>query len=808
MRSLPILSLAFVFLVAGVRAQDDPYAKDEQALAKSAATKLITYAKLAERNKVFSRAKEAYELVVRNYEPENLVALRALGYQKEGGEWKAPKEGKRWPDDANDEKRFEVIGEWRRFAEAVCRLHRELGLKMLKDVPGRAVGHFEMALYYNPHDVDSHKALEHGEWEGFWGTPEEIAFVQRMRELEQKAAELSKAEYPFEVVAEIPKELKAMLAEDGEIEFYGAKSDSFTVFTRGTQQNAIDCVMWAERACDFLEFCMPEAKRRSVDIRKHFKRVLNWYAFIWTNAEQKAFIRLNPHVNGTENFVNVAWHENGRLCEVTRALTPVAMHDHLVASVFHMLGGNGPTNEGLMHAATWYLRATAITRHGAIGTETTTGDRRELPDSATWWMREVRDQAIGSTDFPLNGVPRVQFSSFNPSARIKTWSFSVWLLARYPGKWMDLLSALPDESKRPFPEVVDEVYQKVFDRPREEIEAEWRGWAAGRSLVAEFTGYGPPLLPEKPNDDQIKGLMRLNEFRDLLDLPDCEIDLESTVACRDHALFLLQNPDHWQWPEAHEEDPAKAGFTVRGMRAGLNSVIVISPSGGHIDPADSLDGWIGTVYHRFPLLEPNIKRIGFAAEGAVVVLDMGSLEEAVDPESAEKFKWVQWPPDGMEGVPLSFHANEYPDPMADTKEGKAEKDPERLQQEAGYPVSMQFGRGVANQLDDASMVLFRCKRRGREYERDEVVPTWLHTPKSPLLKRMENPSVVFVIPKQTLEANTTYEVVATLKTPRGDQEEKWHFTTGSSRRGHGKLKVPERKQPKQPEPKPSEPKKG
>jgi hypothetical protein len=807
MRILPILAIASLFLAAGLAAQDDPYAKDEAALAKSAALKLNTYAKLALRNKVFSRAKEAYELVIRNYEPENLEALRALGYQKEGGEWKAPKEGKRWPDDANDEKRFEVVGEWRRFAEAVGKLHRELGIKMLEDVPARAVGHLELALYYNPHDVDSHKALEHGEWEGFWGTPEEIAFVRRLREIEAKAAELSKKKYDVQPVTDLPKELKALMAEDGELEFFGAKSDSFTVFTRGRQENADDCVHWAERACDFFEFCLPESARGKVDPRKILKGQRNWVAFIWTNAEQKAFIRLNPHTNGTENFRNIAWGENGKINEVIRALTPVSMHDKLVAEVFRVTGGNDATLEGIMHAATWYLRATAITRFGAVDTGTTTGDRRELPSSATWWLREMRDQAIGRADFPLNGVPRVQLSNFRPDARIKTWSFSVWLLARYPDRWLEYLKAVPPAGKRPVPEAMDEIFLKVFERSREEIEEEWRGWAAGRTLSAEFTGYGPPLLPEKPNEDQIKGLERLNEFRSLLQLPDCELDLESTVACRDHALFLQQNPDHWVWPEAHEEDPAKPGFTVRGMRAGLNSVIVISPNGGHIDPSDSLDGWVGTVYHRFPLLEPNIHRIGFAAEGNVVVLDMGSLEEAVDPESADRFRWVQWPPDGMEGVPTAFHADEYPDPLMDTKEYKAAKDPDRLQREAGYPISMQLANHIANQIDDASMVLFRTKKRGANYERDEVVPTWVHTPKVPLLKRMENPSVVFAIPKDVLEPKTTYEVVVTLKLRGGEQEEKWHFTTGSSRRGHGKLKVPAKKEAPKKDEKPTEPKK-
>jgi hypothetical protein len=793
MRFTPFLSVLVLALAIGrLPAQDvDPFAKDEAQLNKSAATKLAAFAKIAERNKVFTRAKEAYELILENYEPTNPVALKALEWQKVGDEWQPPRAQKRWPDDSNDEKRFVVLGEWRRFAEAMARIHRDLGLKMLPTAPARGVHHLQTALYFEPHDVEAHKGLGHEEWEGFWGTPEEIAFVKRMREMERYAAELSGKEYEIEPYNELPKELKAMLAEDGDIEFYGARSPSITVFTRGTQENAIDCVKWAERVCDFLEFCLPADRKGKVDGRKLFKERYNWIAFIWTNAEQKNFIRLNPHTRGTENFVNVSWIENGKACEVSRSLTPVSMHDFLIARVFKMLGGNGPINEGFMHAATWYLRATAISRYGAVEEGTTTGDRRNLPDSATWWMREVRDQALARTDYPINNIPRVQFSNFFPNARIKTWSFAVWMLARYPDKWFHFLHALPDESKRPLPEAVDELFAKIFERPRAEIEDEWRGWAAGRTLLSEFTGYGPPLLPEKPNSDQIKGLQRLNEFRALLGLSECEIDLESTLACRDHALFLQQNPEHWKWPEAHEEDPARPGFTTRGMRAGLNSVIVLSPNGGHIDPADSLDGWIGTVYHRFPLIEPNIRRIGFAAEGSVVVLDMGSLEEPTDPDSAQKFRHIAWPPDGMENVPLAFHGNEEPDPLADTPEGKNEA-PGEAQRRSGYPISLQFSRNLATQLEDASIAVFRTKKRGKEFIRDEVVSCYVHTPKSPLLKRQENPSVVFAIPREHLEPNTTYEVEATLKGPGGEEKVKWHFSTGTQRRGHGRLKMPKK----------------
>lgn len=798
MRFAAFTTSLVLLAMAGLPAQDR-WTKDEEELTRSAIARLNNFARIAVRNDVESRAKEAYELIIQVYDPEDDGALRAMGYTKKGGEWKEPEVEREWIDRADDEKRFEVLDDWKGFAERLAEKHRELGVQMLEDAPARAVHHLRMALYYNPFDAEAHEALGHarldidfGDGRGnvFYGTAEEVAFVSKLREIEEFAANLSKREYEIEPITELPMQFQRMVDEDPELQFSGAKSDTFTVFVRGTQENANDVIAWAERACDFLEFCLPDDVKKQVKVRQVFKR-RGWVGFVWTTAERKSFHRLNPELPDKMNFVNTAWTENGKLNEVVRALTPVTMQDHMIAKVWkEAVGGNDAVNEGFMHAATWYLRGTAISRYGAESTATTTGARVELPDSANWWMRAVRDQAISSTDFPLNNLPRVQLSDFRNKARLKTWSFGVFALARFPQKWFHYVQKLPPSEERPFPEVIDKVFDEVMGESRAEVEDEWRGWAAGRTLASYATGYGPPILPEKPNKDQIKGLERINEFRAQLGLPPCEIDLEATLACRAHALFLKQNPDHWKWPEAHEEDPAKPGFTTRGMRAGLNSVIVIAndPS-GHIDPADSLDGWMGTPYHRFPLIEANIKRIGFAAEGSVVVLDMGSLEPPrVIGGDEEPRKWIQWPAPGLTNVPTSFHAQEHPDPLGDTPEGKVAK-PFELQQRAGYPISLQLERFVANQIDDAKMEVWSMKKRGKEYQRDEQVPLWVHTPRHPLLKRQENPSVVFGIPKADLEKNTVFEVVVTLELLAGKDEVKWMFKTGPQRRGHGRMKL-------------------
>jgi tetratricopeptide (TPR) repeat protein len=792
-RSLGAVALACVFaLAAGAAAQDDPYAKDLEALNKEVAKRLSNFARLAERNGVASRAREAYQLIVDEYEPDNSRALKALGYERDGTEWKkpdVPPGPDAWRDKADDEKRFEVLGDWNSFAQKIADEHRELGLKMVaagdKD---RGAFHLERAIYFNPNDVEAHKALGHTEVDGFWGTAEDVAFVSRMRAIEIKAAELSKKEYPFEELSQddMPAELKKIYEEDADYEFFGARNEHFEYWTRGTQKDANDCVLWAERACEFIEFLLPPELAKRVDLAATAKRNRAWVGFVWTRAEQEMLLKLNPNIASGLDFANNTWRTDAGIVEVQRALAPVNRLDSIISHMVKLIGGNDCINEGVMHAATWYLRGSTVTRYGAVDpNQTTTGGNETLPDAGAWWMREIRDQATAGTSFPLNGLPRVQLSNFRNDARVKTWSFHVWCLARYPEKWFEWLNAFESES-RPFPEVVDEKASEIFGRPLAEVEEDWRWWAAGRSGTASATGYGPPLLPEAPNRDQLRALERLNEFRALAGLPPCEIDLEATEACKKHALFLQQNPEtHWTWPEAHEEDPSLPGFTTPGQRAGMRSVIITSER-GTIDAADSLDGWIGTVYHRFPLFEPNIRRIGFGHVGNVVVLDMGSLQEPTTPEQEEQFRFIEWPLDGMENVPLTFHPREQPDPLQFTDEGRDNPD---LQLNVGYPVSLQLRTYIVNQLVGSDITVFEIPKRARGRNDWKVLPAWVHTPDKPLNKNVENTSVVFAIPKEPLEPRTTYRVEVVLTTKSGEEKREWEFTTGTQRTGHGRLKL-------------------
>ncbi|MHC4852524.1 MAG: CAP domain-containing protein [Planctomycetota bacterium] len=803
------------FLPAGRPGLQDPEA--EAQVRKRAVRLMIGYADFALRNKVGPKARQAYEEVIRTYEKDHKAVRSKLGYKLVGGQWMEAKKKKKkaysrkrskWEDTANDDQRYKVTKRWHETRMKLAKLHREHGLSLWESSQDTAKHHLELAVLYDPFDGESHVKLGHVKNpQGYYGTPSQIEFIANLQNLEKQALILAKKQYDIRTATELPAEMAVL-----KLEMHGAISEHFTVFTRGTQKNADDLVMWSERALDFLVFALGK-KFDEKRIRDFMKKRIAWTGFIWTPREREKLIEANVEKNpgsvfnkavssshgrrAEALFHNILWYEKGQRHEVNVKLTPAGMHDRIITVVWgRLLDGacNAPLIEGALHAATWYMMSTAISKRGSLPTGTVGEADLPLPESVSWWMREMRDQAIARTDMPINEVPRIDMSNFPAKGRLKAWSFMTWLMARYPGKWYQFLAAVPRD-KRPFPSEVDEVAEKVFERKLKDIEEEWREWASGRSITAAVTGYGPPLLPPIPNPEQIAGLRRLNEFREMAGLPKCELDLEATMACVEHAKFLARHKEHHVWPEAHEQDPAKEGFTPRGMRAGMRSVIVIHAR----EAAHSVDSWIGTVYHRFPLLQENIKRIGFAfetgAEGGMCVLDMGSLEEPH--AKGEDGKWlappyVIWPPHESKGWPIGFAYYEMPSPIAEAPGRKpipiGGEDP--AQKDLGYPISLQLAHYNKSAVEGATINLYETRKQGGKWVRKNEVPLWVHTPQKALLPRQEVRDTIFAIPKVLLKRNTWYQAIVNVKLPpkfglnldlKNPNRVEWVFKTGTKR---------------------------
>lgn len=296
-----------------------------------------------------------------------------------------------------------------------------------------------------------------------------------------------------------------------------------------------------------------------------------------------------------------------------------------------------------------------------------------------------------------------------------------------------------------------QVYEVALGMPLSAFEAEWRRWILPRAKgLAQRTGKASPKAPTAEEKAVLKAL---NQVRSLafeaasIEAEDVEIERSLSDGAALHAIYLGQNPEEGaKWPDAHGERADSEGFTPEGAIAGGMSVIAF----GVEQPEDAIDEWMGTFYHRTPLLEPGLLRIGFGWESDVAVMDVTSLLNPADDS------WtVVWPYDGMKSVPLGF-LPELPNPI-----------PEVEQETLGYPITLQVG--LPDDGKPPVAIDMELSLDGKP------VDCYSSTPSAPTNPEMAPRNAFCLMPKATLLPGKLYTVTATWK----DSGKKltWSFRT-------------------------------
>lgn len=300
---------------------------------------------------------------------------------------------------------------------------------------------------------------------------------------------------------------------------------------------------------------------------------------------------------------------------------------------------------------------------------------------------------------------------------------------------------------------LEPVFEKALDMKLVHFEDDWREWILPRrnSIADRLDTQKRPLTKDEQRSLDYLNVLRVPAMAnvDKRAWQLVSLDAELSAGCHAHAEYLGLNPAQASaWPDAHEEYPDRPGFSARGAWAGSNSVI----APGCDTPRQAIDGWMGTFYHRLPLLMPGLLRIGWGHHDGVAVLDAGSI---VHPTS----RWykVAWPYLGMQDVPISFNP-ELPNPV-----------PGQDQTAWGYPITLQVGRFGKRGTDvDVTMQL----RRGTE--RGAIVDCWFSTPTVPTNPRIAPRRAFCLIPKQKLGRSQRYTVIARI---RGGETLVWWFRT-------------------------------
>ncbi|MBV8819552.1 MAG: RICIN domain-containing protein [Acidobacteriaceae bacterium] len=170
-----------------------------------------------------------------------------------------------------------------------------------------------------------------------------------------------------------------------------------------------------------------------------------------------------------------------------------------------------------------------------------------------------------------------------------------------------------------------------------------------------------------PSSDQQTALARINTFRTAAGLPAAVLSAALDLAAQAHADYNGTNQNGPGTPgvglNAHVEIPAKPGFV--GVESSDRAYYFGYPQGAsedaasYTDPTFAVDIWLGSVYHRSPLMSFYNTDVGFGVnKSGGTVLDFGSQHSG----TLTSRQIVTFPPNNQKNVTLQF-GGETPNPI-------------------------------------------------------------------------------------------------------------------------------------------------
>ncbi len=270
-----------------------------------------------------------------------------------------------------------------------------------------------------------------------------------------------------------------------------------------------------------------------------------------------------------------------------------------------------------------------------------------------------------------------------------------------------------------------------------------------RSWIVALVLLVARLAVAAPPDEQ--ALDHVNAYRAAAGLAAVRLDPALSKGCMEHAKYMLLNrdTDAMVGLAAHKQRPELPGATPAGAKCGKAADLYPGVTSLTI----AIDGWMGGIYHRRPMLDPGLKTIGV---GYATLPDGSLMAALMFGESTKKGAWpVRYPAADQTRVPLEY-ANEIPNPIPGQGTG-------------GYPITLQFPA-----FDEVTGV------RASLTEGKTKVPFHLSDPEH-LATSFGQYGVVSVIPKRLLAPNQRYTVRIDATWKGKPQTWTWSFTTLSLR---------------------------
>jgi hypothetical protein len=183
----------------------------------------------------------------------------------------------------------------------------------------------------------------------------------------------------------------------------------------------------------------------------------------------------------------------------------------------------------------------------------------------------------------------------------------------------------------------------------------------GQAIPATDAGSGTPYpKPDYASSSLQQGLDRLNLYRRAAGIGVAAMDGATSEACLGHLQYLAtEAAGAGTCLLQHDEpDTANPYYSPTNEQAGMGALIAcVPPASGELSVARAVDRWIGSLYHRIPLLSPALGAVGIAEQGGYVCLNYQQGTGAMS-----EVQLVTWPAPGMIDVPEGFPGRESPCP--------------------------------------------------------------------------------------------------------------------------------------------------
>ncbi|MEQ1632551.1 MAG: hypothetical protein ABL997_09270 [Planctomycetota bacterium] len=366
------------------------------------------------------------------------------------------------------------------------------------------------------------------------------------------------------------------------------------------------------------------------------------------------------------------------------------------------------------------------------------------------WLRYLTERGE-DPDWQKTMLP--QFGDLQGDILLKASSVAEFLVVE------DRLGALNQIEKKE-PGTDAEKLERALGVTLADFERMWSEWLLGShsSLRARLLQSEPDTLAKSEKAalgqlDQIRAraFAAKSGFVSPQSQSPLEVDRDASRGCALHSAYLAVHPERAAaWPDAHIQLSEHADWTADGCWAGSRSVI----APGVASLSDAVEAWMGTFFHRLPLLDPGLVRVGLGHEKGIAVLDCGSF---VQPPTNNFF--VAWPYDGQQKVPTRF-VPELPNPV-----------PGEDQAGFGYPITLQTG--LENPEAEVAPVVRMKLLLGSESGAE--VDCWFTSPQQPLNPALAPDGSYCLIPKRPLQPGSTYFVVADWID--GSRRVVWKFST-------------------------------